>query len=441
MLTGELRVATRNGPTTFYYGPDEPRGIDYELAKGYAEHLGVELKMYVADQFQTIFPDLKSGKAHVGAAGLSVTDTRRELVDFAPPYQTIQQQVIYRIGNRKPYELEDLVGGKLEVLAGSAYINLLKQARTEEPELAWTENAENSIEELVKKVEIGEIDYTIVDSNEFDLLRHSHPDAKVAFGIGPETLIAWALPKTIDKSLHESITHYFSTLSQTGELKIILDRYDYLAEDEFDYVGSRAFLRHFHSRLPAYKNLFISAGIESNTDWRLLAAMAYQESHWDPNAISPTGVRGMMMLTKPTARMIGVKDRTSAPESIFGGSIYFKRVLKKIPIRIPEPDRTWLAVAAYNVGFGHLEDGRIITESQGGNPDSWDDVRKRLPLLSDPGWYEHLEYGYARGSEPVRYVDNVRRYYEMLQWMTAKESLIPSEKQPKSIQADETEAG
>ena len=152
MLTGELRVATRNGPTTFYYGPDEPRGIDYELAKGYAEHLGVELKMYVADQFQTIFPDLKSGKAHVGAAGLSVTDTRRELVDFAPPYQTIQQQVIYRIGNRKPYELEDLVGGKLEVLAGSAYINLLKQARTEEPELAWTENAENSIEELVKTV-------------------------------------------------------------------------------------------------------------------------------------------------------------------------------------------------------------------------------------------------------------------------------------------------
>ena len=311
MLTGEFRVATRNGPTTFYHGPNEPRGIDYELAKGYADHLGVELSMYVADQFQEIFPDIDSGKAHIGAAGLSVTETRRELVEFGPSYQTIKQQVIYRTGTRKPRELEDLLEGRLEVLAGSAYVNLLKKAQEEEAGLTWIENPENSIEELVEKVEKGEIDFTIVDSNEFNLLRHAYPDARAAFSIGPETLIAWALPKTSDNSLHDSISTYFQNITETGGLQEILDRYYFLTDDDFDYVGSRAFVRHFHSRLPAYKDLFIEAGLRSNTDWRLLAAMAYQESHWDPKAVSPTGVRGMMMLTKPTARMIGVVDSVS----------------------------------------------------------------------------------------------------------------------------------
>ena len=424
MLTGEFRVATRNGPTTFYHGPDEPRGIDYELAKGYADYLGVELTMYVANQFQDIFPDIDSGKAHIGAAGLSITDARRELVEFGPSYQKIKQQIIYRIGARRPRELEDLLGGKLEVLAGSVYVGLLQKARQEQPELAWIENSENNIEELINRVEAGEIDYTIVDSNEFDLLRHSHPDARAAFNIGPETFIAWALPKTSDSSLYESVSTYFQNLEETGGLQEILDHYSFLRDDDFNYVGSRAFIRHFHSRLPAYKDLFIEAGLKSNTDWRLLAAMAYQESHWDPNAVSPTGVRGIMMLTRPTARMIGVTDRTSAPESILGGSIYLKRVMAKIPERIPEPDRTWLAVAAYNVGFGHVEDARIITESQRANPDSWDDVRERLPLLSDPGWYEHLARGYAKGSEPVAYVNNVRRYFELLKWMTAEKKLV-----------------
>ena len=440
MLTGEFRVATRNGPTTFYHGPNEPRGIDYELAKGYADHLGVELSIYVADQFQEIFPDIDSGKAHIGAAGLSVTEARREFVEFGPSYQTIKQQVIYRTGTRKPRELEDLLEGRLEVLAGSAYVNLLKKAQEEEAGLTWIENPENSIEELVEKVEKGEIDFTIVDSNEFDLLRHAYPDARAAFSIGPETLIAWALPKTSDNSLHESISTYFQNITETGGLQEILDRYYFLTDDDFNYVDSRTFVRHFHSRLPAYKDLFIEAGLRSNTDWRLLAAMAYQESHWDPKAVSPTGVRGMMMLTKPTARMIGVVDRTSAPESILGGGIYLEQLMKKIPERIPEPDRTWLAGAAYNVGFGHGEDARIITESQGGNPDSWDEVRERLPLLSDPGWYKHLARGYARGSEPVLYVDNIKRYFEILKWMTAREEFV-RDNTFKSRQSDEINAG
>ncbi len=222
-------------------------------------------------------------------------------------------------------------------------------------------------------------------------------------------------------SLSESVSAYFGELLATTELNAILDRYYFFTKKDFDYVGSRAFVRHFESRLPEYKEHFLAAAKRTDVDWRLLAAMAYQESHWDSTAVSPTGVKGIMMLTLLTAGMLGVEDRTDPEQSIHGGAEYLVRVVKKVPQRISEPDRTWLAVAAYNVGYGHLEDARVITEIQGGDPDSWQEVRERLPLLSEPDWFERMPRGYARGHEPVKYVDNVRRYYDMLRWMTADE--------------------
>ena len=153
-------------------------------------------------------------------------------------------------------------------------------------------------------------------------------------------------------------------------------------------------------------------------DWRLLAAIGYQESHWNPRARSPTGVRGIMMLTLNTAKHIGVKNRLDAEQSIMGGAKYFKIVLKRIPARIPEPDRTWFALASYNIGWGHVEDARILTERQGADPDRWVDVKERLPLLRQRKYYKQTRYGYARGNEPVQYVDNIRRYYETLQWIS-----------------------
>ena len=427
LASGQFRAVTRNSPATFYYGVDEPRGIDYELAKGYADHIGVELHMYVAANFWQIFPDVADGKAHVGAAGLTVTTPRREIVDFSPAYQTVRQQVIYRRGTRKPNKIKDLLNGELEILAGSAYVGILEAAHRQLPQLTWLENSEVGIEELVRRVAAAEIDYTIVDSNIFDLLQHAYPDARAAFAVGPDTPIAWALPKTSDTSLRESVSAYFAELHATGELNDILERYYFASKKEFDYVGSRAFVRHFESRLPEYKGYFLAAGERTDVDWRLLAAMAYQESHWNAAAISPTGVKGIMMLTSRTAGMLGIEDRTDPEQSIRGGAEYFVRVTKKVPERIGEPDRTWLAIAAYNVGYGHLEDARIITEIQGGDPDSWQEVRERLPLLSEPKWFERVPRGYARGHEPMMYVDNVRRYYDILRWMTADDNAVPEE--------------
>jgi membrane-bound lytic murein transglycosylase F len=271
------------------------------------------------------------------------------------------------------------------------------------------------------------IDYAIIDSNTFPLLQHSYPDVREAFTIGHPTPVAWSLPKTAYTTLRESVSAYLAELQATGNLDAILDRYYFSSKEKFDYVGSRAFTRHFESRLPVYKDYFLTAEKQTAVDWRLLAAMAYQESHWDADAVSPTGVKGIMMLTSKTAGMLGIQDRTNPEQSIYGGAEYFVRVTKKVPERIGEPDRTWFALAAYNVGYGHLEDARIITEIQGGNPDSWNEVRERLPLLAEPKWFERVARGYARGHEPMTYVDNVRRYYDILRWMTADDSDLANE--------------
>lgn len=418
---GELKVVTRNSPTTYYLGAEEPIGPEYELAAGFAEHLGVRLNMRPSNQFWQILPRVESGQDVIAAAGLTVTPQRQEMVEFGPVYQRSEPVVVYRSGRRRPRELTDLVGGSLEVVAGTSFVEILADAQRDLPDLSWTANPNAEVEELIAAVANGTIDFTVADSNEFSVVRYFYPEARIAFALAEPAPLAWALPKSKDNSLREAVANYFSEIGATGELDRILNRYYASYAREFDYVGSRAFQRHFDSRLPSYRPMFERYAADVDIDWRLLAAMAYQESHWDPGAVSPTGVRGLMMLTQQTARMMGVADRTDPLESIEGGARYFRRILRKLPDRIPEPDRTWLAVAAYNVGFGHLEDARIITESQGGDPDRWRDVRTHLPLLSQKKWYQRTKRGYASGWQPVFYVDNVQRYYDILRWMTADE--------------------
>lgn len=420
---GQLRVVSRNSPTAFYLGADEPLGPEYELAKGFADDLGVELQIYPAERFWQILPEVASGQAHIGAAGLTITGPRKQLVQFGPVYQRVNTNLIYRIGSGKPASYEQLVGKRLEVMAHSSHVGLLRRAAPEHPSLTWVENPNVSSEELIARVAAGHIDYTVADDNVFNIVRHLYPDARVAFKVGGSTSLAWALPSNVDDSLRERVAAYFARLTATGELDRILNRYYARYHRDFDYVGSRAFVRHIDSRLPAYREWFMAAAETIGVDWRLMAAMAYQESHWDPDAVSPTGVKGIMMLTNRTASMVGVSDRVDPQQSIQGGARYFSRVMRKIPARIPQPDRLWFAVAAYNVGFGHLEDARVITEVQGGDPDRWRDVRERLPLLSQKKHYERTKYGYARGWEPVYYVDNVRRYVDVLRWMTAADNL------------------
>jgi len=188
-------------------------------------------------------------------------------------------------------------------------------------------------------------------------------------------------------------------------------------------VSDRGFVRHLHNRLPRYRQWFEEAATESSQDWQLLAAMGYQESKWNPKATSPQGAVGLMQLTQKSAGESRVTNLTDAHESILGGARYFQRMYQTIPTHVPEPDRTWFALAAYNIGYGHVEDARILTQKAGRDPDSWTDVSEYLPLLSQEHWYAQTANGYARGSEPVHYVEGVRSYRDLLDRISGGVSL------------------
>lgn len=410
---GELRVVTRNHPTTYYTGPKGPEGPEYELIEGFASFLGVELDLQIASRVTELLPPVESGKAHIAAAGISITPELKQRVDFGPGYQEVTEHLIYKLGTNKPKSVDDLTGKHIEVVAGTSYVETLAEIRQTGHDLKWTENANVDVEELLKQIAGGTIDYTVADSTVFSVYRNQVPKVGVAFDIGESNELAWAFPKRYDRSLIEQAERYFAFISNNGDLKHILDRY-YGPTKRFDDFETLTFIRHYEHRLTEYQPSFEQAAKLTGIDWQLLAAMGYQESHWDPDAVSATGVRGLMMLTKRTAGALGITDRVDPDQSILGGAIYFKRLKERIPAEINEPDRTWFALAAYNVGYLHVQDAQAIARLQGDNPNRWVDVKQALPLLLEPKWHKHLPGGYARGWEPVRYVENIRNYYEIM---------------------------
>jgi membrane-bound lytic murein transglycosylase F len=421
---GYVTVGTLYGNTSYYLDAQGAAGFEYELAQKYANYLGVELKMLPSYNLNELFTKLDNGEVDFLAAGLSVTKERLARYHFAPSYDEISQKLVFKQGGKRPRKLADLIG-QLKVVEQSSHVENLLALKKSNAGLTWSETAELDSEELLLNVLSGEIDYTVVDSNTLAINRRYYPEISIGFTIRKAEPLAWMLSKNTDNSILASLIEFFGQVHHNGVLLALDDKY-YGHIEEFNYVDTRMFIKAIEKKLPKYQALFEKYGQE--IDWRLLAAVSYQESHWDPHARSYTGVRGMMMLTLPTAKQMGIKSRLDAEQSIRGGAKYFKQLIARMPARIPEPDRLWFALASYNIGLGHLNDAREITKKQGGDPDRWVEVKERLPLLKQKKYYKKTRYGYARGDEPVNYVENIRRYYDTLTWMddqAKKESIKP----------------
>ena len=356
---------------------------------------------------------MNRGDAHFAAAGLIITAEREQLFKFTPPYQEIQQQAVYLRGGTQPRTIKDLIEREIVVVGGSSVAQRLSELKVEYPGLTWKETSEKSAEDLLYDVWQGALDLTIADSNIIAVVRQHHPQLHTGVVIKESEQLAWAFAMTADESVYSAASEYIKNLTDSGELKVLVDRY-YGTADSFNYINVSKFRQRIRTELPKYEVLFKRAEETSGIDWRLIAAQAYQESHWDPDAVSPTGVRGMMQLTKATANLLKIKDREDPEASVMGGARFLKQLTQRLPDRIEEPDRTWLALAAYNVGFGHLEDARVLTQKNGKNPDKWADVKEFLPYLSEPKWYEQTKYGKARGGEAFAYVTRIRTFYDVL---------------------------
>lgn len=411
---GTLVVATRHDPSTYFELKDDVySGFEYTLVTRYAASMGLDVQWKTYDDLGEMLQDLSDGRVHMVAAGISKTPAREQRFQFTPAYTEASPVVIHRSDRTAPKTLADLTQGRLVVSAQSAHAERLARLKTKFPALMWDERNNLSPIALLTLLNQGDADFVVLNDNVFEPLRLLFPNLQASFPLDKPHPLAWALNRQEDTSLLVSIQDFFHEMEADGYLEQL--REEYFSDRSFDYVGARTFLTHIDARLPRYAPLFQNVAEETGFDWRLLAAVGYQESLWNPNAVSPTGVTGLMMLTEGAAQEVGVTDRRNARQSIAGGSRYFKQIYDKLPTSITEPHRTWFALAAYNMGIGHLADARRLTQKQGADQNNWFDVEKRIPLLQNPNFYRHARHGYSRSArQAVAYVHSIRRYYETL---------------------------
>ncbi|KIE22330.1 murein transglycosylase [Vibrio sinaloensis] len=429
---GVLRVGTLNNQLSYYIGPDGPAGLDYELAREFANELGVQLEMKPAYRISSLYPALRNGEIDIIAAGLSQSPERLKAFRPGPAYYYVSQQVVYKKGQWRPRNLEQLLELQSELeqsndnepviqIVGDSHFNqTLAAIQQEHPQFIYKVDPNADVNDLLKKVSEGDLQFTVADSVEVSLSQRIYPEIALAFELTEDQPTSWFLRRSQDESLYALLIEFFGYIKQSGHLASLEEKYIGHV-DSFDYVDTRAFIRALDSKLPKWSPLFKKYSDEF--DWRLVAALAYQESHWNPLAKSPTGVRGMMMLTLPTAKSVGVTDRLDPEQSVKGGVEYLRRMVARIPDSIEEHEKIWFALASYNVGYGHVMDARRLTKRQGGNPDAWSDVKDRLPLLRQKKYYSQTRYGYARGDEARNYVENIRRYYQSIIGHVEKQTL------------------
>lgn len=407
---GELRISAVSSPLIYIDEQKQLRGFDYELAQGFASYLGVKLKITIRPTFEQIFDDLENGDADIAVAGLLYNKDRLAKTKTGPSYLNVTQQLVYRKGTNRPKNFNE-INGKLLVTAGTAHASTLKELSKEYPDLKWEETSKYNTNQILEMVADGEVDYTLEDSIAVALQQRIHPQIAVAFDLLDEHAITWYMRRSKENSLDAALLDFFNLSHETELLARLNEKY-FSHVESFDYFDTMAFIKAIDNKLPEYQPLFEKYA--QVIDWKLLAAIAWQESHWDPLATSPTGVRGLMMLTKPTATTMGIADRLDPEESIKGGAAYLAYIMERLPETIEEDDRIWFALSAYNMGYGHMQDVRKLTEMLGGDPNRWLDVKARLPLLTQKKYYSQLTYGYARGHEAYRYVENIRRYHQSL---------------------------
>ena len=412
-----LNVVLLNAPSTYFIGSDGKQGFEYDLLKAYADYLKVDLNITAAHTVAEAIELSQNNNVHVTSASLTKTNTRKSRFNFGPSYFEVQEQVICSRrmpkGKKFPRDLEGLTGLSITVGEHTSYSETLKTLQKEGYDINVTYTSDYSTEELLSQVASKQIDCTVADSNIYAINLRYFTEIALAFSISGREQLAWVLAQN-SKELERDMYDWLNVYNQSGKMAQLKDHY-YSYVLFFDYYSTKMFYKRIKSRLRWYKKYFQKVAKKYDIPWTLLASISYQESHWNPKAKSFTGVRGMMMLTQTTARMLGVKDRLNAKESIKGGTRHIKSMLKQVSKDVEGENRLQFALAAYNVGMGHVNDARKLAKKLGYNQNAWNDLKKVLPLLSEKKYYKSLKHGYARGSEPVKYVEAIYNYRNILE--------------------------
>jgi membrane-bound lytic murein transglycosylase F len=427
-----LTVYVRSGPIVYFPGPDgNVIGLDADLVRLFARELRLRLHFIAVTTPAEVFAALERGDADLGIGGLlrpppprpplglvvaqaffRVSGANMPFLRWSLGYYAVEPLLIYNSDGFRPASWRDLDGETIAYVDGAGLEPEVERLRATHPEVNWAPTSLPSATELIAQVSDGGRSYAIVGSLAAAVARNIYLDFDIAFPVGARRDLAFAVSAREPTLAHE-VDRFLARARRDGTLARLVERYVPDAS-QFLRIDALGLQERIHTVLPLYRHLFDETQTKTGLDWRLLAAVAYQESKWDSAAESATGVRGFMQLTEDTAKLMGVTNLLDPAQNVLAAAQYLRTLKDKLPARIQEPDRTWLALAAYNIGLGHLEDARILAQKQGLDPDHWVDVKKALPLLALPEYNESAKLGYARGGMPVAFVERVRGYYDVL---------------------------
>lgn len=408
---GDITVITTNSAHSYYLYRDQAMGFEHDLAKAFAEFLGVDLNIVLADSWDDMVARLMANPESFIAASTTITPSRKNQVSFSDGYLTTRQHIIVHRRNRRIRRANDLVGQTIHVRQGTAYQESLEALQDQGLEFLIALYEDIPTEELIRQVADKTIDITIADSNIAQLNRRYYPQVSVGRAIAEKNELGWAVSPQAAGLLNE-INLFFNQIKANGEFKDIYQRY-YSKANDFDFVDIRAYHRRLRTRLPKYEAIIQDAAKQHGFDWRLIAAQIYQESHFRPSAESHAGAFGLMQLTQNTAQSLGVTEITDPEQNIQAGVQHLKNLYEYFN-QATGLDRLCIALAAYNIGQGHLMDARRLAVRKKLDPNKWSSLMEALPLLRYRKYYRKSVYGYCRGTEPVDYVSQILLYYDIL---------------------------
>ncbi|RPH52539.1 MAG: membrane-bound lytic murein transglycosylase MltF [Desulfobacteraceae bacterium] len=408
---GEITLITQNNAHCFYIYRDQPAGFEYELAKAFAEYLGVKLKVQIIEKWEDLIPALKDSSGAFIAASMTASPERKKTAAFSDGYMRVRQHIIVNKKNRDIQKQEDLAGHTVHVRKGMPYEEQLKKLQTRGINLKIALHEGIATEELIRDVARNEIEATVAYSNVAYLNRRYYPSVTVTGAISEYESLVWAVDKSA-LSLVSRINSFFKTIKANGKFAEIYNRY-YSGIDSFDNVDVSYFYAMMQLWFPLYSQTIKDAAAKYGFDWRLIAAQAYQESHFDPLAQSHAGAHGLMQITEQTAFGLGFMDFYDPEKNIYAGVKHLKN-LYNLYDRAAGLDRLLIALAAYNIGEGHIMDARDLAVKKNLNPNNWASLSRVLPLLSEQRYYSRTKYGYCRGIEAVNYINQIMNYYDIL---------------------------
>jgi len=420
---GAIRVLTRNNPVTYFLHKGEQRGFDYDLAKLLSKELGVRLEMVVVPSRDQLVPWLLEGRGDLIAASLTVTPERKEQVAFSTPYLYVEEVLVSGKKGPKLTSLADLKGQKVLLRPSSSYVGTLKAlAEATGPVEMVTADEALETEQLIAQVARGDAPFTVADSHILKAELAFRDDVDVALVLATEPPksawddltsgskeIAFAVRPTNPK-LKEAVDRFVKKTYRGMEYNMARKRYfenpRKISEAKSERVG-------VGGQFSQYDELIKKYSAKYGLDWRLMAALAYQESRFDPTVKSWVGAIGLFQTMPTTAREMGFENPEDPEQSTHAGIKYVHYLLTRIDPSIPFKHRVRFAMAAYNAGLGHVEDAQRLAASMGLNPKKWfKNVETAMLLLEQPKHYKKARYGYCRGSEPVQYVSQIQNRYD-----------------------------